>query len=517
MKQVVHIFRKDCRRLWLMICAVLLLIALHGYGEATIPSGSSGVAVGLSPYMVFYLLVVLSGVLLPIALLLLVVSVVQEESLVGSDQFWLTRPYHIGSLVLEKLLFVFVWAILPMFLHDVLLIRYFHLSLFSAASLLLWKHAQFALFLLIAAALAALSANFARFLLLAIGSIVMLLLAFYIVMQGGRETPSSESEAIYAGVASLAVVALGAACVLAYQYRYRRTGISKGLGLVFLFAAVLLIRFWPQKMTKYLSGRNVPPTLRSFQLRPDLDLKEIGHSSVDAVNTALSGVYMTFYPFQATGLPYDVGVVLEGFSAQFDSPGQKPTAVSSAAEVRFQSEADGRTRFIDAAGPNQLVPFIMVERGNFVRVKESEGTLSGEMHLDGYRTAVASVPVPPASERGRFAIAGRVCQVTSFPRESKLILSVECAELEPGNISRFQVRLLENNRVLLPEPSQPQANTAGSWPALLSPIRKTNYHWEFTVLKADMANPAEWANSAPHEMLVLAEETLGSVSCNFRI
>lgn len=46
MNQIVHIFRKDCRRLWQIIAAVLVFTFLHGYGDAT---NLSGRAIGLSP------------------------------------------------------------------------------------------------------------------------------------------------------------------------------------------------------------------------------------------------------------------------------------------------------------------------------------------------------------------------------------------------------------------------------------------------------------------------------------
>lgn len=101
---------------------------------------------GLSPYTLLYILAGLSLLLLPTTLFLLVVSVIQEESLVGSDKFWLTRPYSRRSLFVEKLLFVAVWAVLPMLLHDVILIRHFGFPLSSAFSLLAWKSAQFCFF-----------------------------------------------------------------------------------------------------------------------------------------------------------------------------------------------------------------------------------------------------------------------------------------------------------------------------------------------------------------------------------
>lgn len=107
----------------------------------------------------------------------------------GSEKFWLTRPYDRVSLFAEKLLFVLLWAFLPMLLHDVFLIRHFGFSLSSALGLLLWKSAQFGFFLLVAATVAVLSASFARAVLLAIVAIIITALTFYIVMQNSGDPP----------------------------------------------------------------------------------------------------------------------------------------------------------------------------------------------------------------------------------------------------------------------------------------------------------------------------------------
>src|SRR5215469_12171016 len=49
MNQIVHIFSKDCRRLWKVIFAVLMFTVLYGYGEV-IREGAGTYAVRLSPY-----------------------------------------------------------------------------------------------------------------------------------------------------------------------------------------------------------------------------------------------------------------------------------------------------------------------------------------------------------------------------------------------------------------------------------------------------------------------------------
>jgi len=512
MKQIVHIFRKDCRRLWPIIGAVLLLTVLHGYG-VVIETPGGGMAVGMSPYTLFIMLVALSGLLLPIAFFLLVVSVVQEESLVGSDQFWLTRPYKRRSLVLEKLLFVIVWAVLPMLVHDVTLIRHFDFSLPSAFDLLIWKQAQFGLFLLVAAALAALSSGFGRTVLLAIGSLLVLVLAFYAVLQHSGEMNLTPSSDVYIGVALLALTVLGAICVLAYQYRYRRATLSRLLGVGFLFACALLVRFWPNRITAYWSSRGASPLLESVQLRPDANLKGIGRSGLPQ-NAPIQG-HAIYYPFQATGLPADVGVSVVGISAQFAAAGQRAASLASSAQVRFQPVTAGESLFADAIGSYQLVSFIMFNNSDFERLKGYDGTVSGKLFLQGYRTARVRVPVPRPKESRYFAIAGRRCQVESYIRESRIGLVFQCVELEPGNTSRFDVRLLQNSQELLPSQAQGQNNTAGSWPALLSPIMKSSYHCEFQLPVAQGDSPGESVLGL--ELEVFSEKSLGTVDRDFRI
>ena len=80
-----------------------------------------------------------------------------------------------------------------------------------------------------------------------------------------------------------------------------------------------------------------------------------------------------------------------------------------------------------------MVSFDLYYAGDFERVKNLDGTVSGKLFLEGFRTAVARMPVPVPGERQEFAIADRKCTVLSFTREHKVALVFDCAELEPGN------------------------------------------------------------------------------------
>ena len=341
MNQVVHIFRKDCRHLWSTIVAVLVLTFFHGYGVVIDRGG--GYVMGWSPYVLVYILAALSVLFLPTTLFLLVVSVIQEESLVGSDKFWLTRPYSRRSLFLEKLLFVALWAVLPMILHDVVLVRYFGFPLSSAVSLLLWKSTQFCFFLMFAAAFAVLSASFGGALLRAIGAIVVTLLALLVVFQSANGAPNPDG-ANYGVLAVLAVAAVGAFAVIAFQYRYRITPVAGLLGVVAILACTLLARFWPDSLSARWSNRNHPHLLQSVQIRPDANLKNLAPPR--PAQDAAAQSRTVYYPFHADGLSDNVGFDI-GLSAEFASPGQKPAPMAWGAQVRFQPPSAGSPRFAD--------------------------------------------------------------------------------------------------------------------------------------------------------------------------
>jgi hypothetical protein len=512
MNQIAHIFRKDCRRLWQIIAAVLLFTFLHGYGDATMPS-AGGVAVGLSPYAIVFILASLSWLILPVLLFLLVVSVIQEESLVGSDKFWLTRPYDRVSLFLEKLLFVVLWAFLPMLLHDIFLIRHFGFSLSSAWGLLLWKSAQFGFFLVVAATVAVLSASFGRAVLIAIVTLVITAFIFFVVLYIPSDSPVGSLTVNYENLAVLALAAAGAVLVVGFQYRFRITSVAAVIAVAAIFACAFLVRFWPASLTPYLLNRYGSPLLQPVQLRPNASLKDI-HSLNQIQDPALQA-RTAYYPFQTVGLSDNVGVNLMGLTAHFASPGQKPASFYLAAATRFQPRAGGQRQFANMGSPDQLISFSAAFAADFDRLKDVDGTLSGNMVLEGFRSSVTRVPMPPPRARQDFAVGGRRCSVESFPRESKVALTFDCVELEPGDTSGFEVGLPRDDSGARSLQCQGQSSTAGSWPAFLSPILRTNYTCEFTPPPAGSDPPGEPAQG--QELLVFAEQSLGAMVRTFRI
>jgi hypothetical protein len=107
MIQSLHILRKDIRHLWvdLTIYAGLLIAS-----SATIPMRWNGAGTSNAALMFFAGLL---NVLIPLLWLVLIARLIHDESLVGDQQFWITRPYTWGSLVSAKLLFILLCLVLP--------------------------------------------------------------------------------------------------------------------------------------------------------------------------------------------------------------------------------------------------------------------------------------------------------------------------------------------------------------------------------------------------------------------
>ena len=86
MREILHIFRKDTRRLRYEIAVVLALVALFAWTEPRTSSAWDENTRRIN---------VLSGMLkllLPLAWWYLIVAVIHQEALAGDRQYWLTRP-----------------------------------------------------------------------------------------------------------------------------------------------------------------------------------------------------------------------------------------------------------------------------------------------------------------------------------------------------------------------------------------------------------------------------------------
>ena len=118
MNQTLRIFRKDARHHWPEILLSLVLLMLYCWSEIRdeYPERFYS-SVSFIPWLQFV------PILLPVAWFLLIVRLVQDESLVGDRQWWVTKPYDWPSLLTAKLLSFLVWFYVPVFCAQCFLLR----------------------------------------------------------------------------------------------------------------------------------------------------------------------------------------------------------------------------------------------------------------------------------------------------------------------------------------------------------------------------------------------------------
>jgi hypothetical protein len=110
MSQILNIFRKDTRRFWPEIAISLAVLAGLVCASRYISRWVLD-----HPDQGRMIVVFASLSLLAVASwLLLIVRVIQAESLVGDTQFWITRPYEWKKLLAAKVLFLGVYLYLPL-------------------------------------------------------------------------------------------------------------------------------------------------------------------------------------------------------------------------------------------------------------------------------------------------------------------------------------------------------------------------------------------------------------------
>ncbi len=319
MKQVVHIFRKDVRHHWLLIVTVLTLIALHArqamFGQASVAVGAS-----VSPIGLFYLLVGLSTVLMPLALVFAIAVVIQEEALVGTNQFWLTRPYSRRSLVCAKAAFFFAFLFLPLLAHHLFLISHFHFPISAAMPALLLTFGQLVALLVLFVTIAALTSTLPRFVLASILSVALTSIALVYTSASNTATWDPLGD-IRSAVAYLVVLIAGIA-ISAYQYATRRTTWARVAALAALCAVVVIFGLISlgAEWKIYSRFRAADSRLASVRLDPSMNLEGLTYVQSSANASAEQNFRTLSYPFQVAGLPSDLELQAFHLAGRLESP-----------------------------------------------------------------------------------------------------------------------------------------------------------------------------------------------------
>src|SRR5580704_2331667 len=236
MSQILHIFRKDARHRWPEILISLALLVVYATLQPRTWTEQEYNRAYLDTFIRY-----LPAILI-LSWVFLIVRLVQGETLVGDRQFWITRPYEWHKLLAAKLLGVFVFFHLPLFLMQITLLYMAKFPLGSSILGLLYVHALF-VFALVLPSLTIGSITSG------IGQTTIALLIVCVVLLGfaylasvlpasdvGVDSPDTEYAILY-----------GATCVavILIQFNYRRTLAARLIIGAVAMAMIATGAVWP--------------------------------------------------------------------------------------------------------------------------------------------------------------------------------------------------------------------------------------------------------------------------------
>jgi hypothetical protein len=241
MRQVWVIFKKDARRFWPEIALTWVLLAwlvrLDSWRSGFTPTSAEGWL----------------NLLLPFAWAYLTALVITEDALVGDRQFWLALPSRWASVFAAKLLFVIAFVHLPYGVASTVILSARGFSPWNfAAELLTSQINLLAVITLPAIAVAALVRNSVQFILAA-----LVLIALVVVLSGSImdvTAPWIRVDNVRTKLA-FTVFSIGAVFVAVLQYRARRVGIARAIGILAGVAAAGLYTYFPKEVSASMRCR----------------------------------------------------------------------------------------------------------------------------------------------------------------------------------------------------------------------------------------------------------------------
>lgn len=230
MSQILHIFRKDVRHHWPELLVSLLLLAAFVWYESTQWSGYP------QTFNPFHILLSFVNFLLPLSWCLLIVRLIQQESLVGDRQFWVTRPYEWPSLLFSKLFFLLIFIHVPLFVAQCILLKLAGFPVTPHIAGLFDMQIGLGFLFLAPLTLAVMTRSLAQALLVAIGVFLVLLAVGPLISLVPNHGISGalEDNGYFQGFLLLAAPI----AVIFWQYTRRRTAPSRG---ILLGAAALMV------------------------------------------------------------------------------------------------------------------------------------------------------------------------------------------------------------------------------------------------------------------------------------
>lgn len=298
MKQVFHVFKKDVRQHWMGISLVLILLGTY---TALAPSAWE------FRNATDAFLVTLLSPLVPIGWWLLIVRIVQGESLAGDRQFWVTRPYEWKQLLGAKILFIVLFINLPLLIAGMLLLARAGFSPLSYLPGLLWMQLLMGLIVLLPAVTVAAITTSVQQMAMVMLALLLAVIGLTYVSSRIPNTSIPAAETI-PGLAQNMILLGTAIAVIVLQYARRKTTRSFRLLLLAAIAVSLI-----EVATPYATLiARAYPLVPSGQQPP---VQFALHAPLPSIPTdphaARSSVDLSI-PLDVSGIARDTYILIEG-------------------------------------------------------------------------------------------------------------------------------------------------------------------------------------------------------------
>jgi hypothetical protein len=417
MNQILHIFRKDVRHRWIEILVSLALLIAHAWHVAhqwNVPSQNFDLTSSLWGALPWFL---------PASWCFLVIRAVQEESLVGDRQFWVTRPYEWKKLLAAKLLFVAASINLPLFIVDVVLLAKAGFSPVRYFPGLLWMQVLLLIFLVVpAAAVSVVTSTVVQVLLCVLGLVLYLI--------GVGELFSSIPNAGMSPGSGVAVVSdllvIGGVLVAAIflQYARRKTWASRML-IIGGAVAVLVIG----AVTPYgtIVARSYPPVTAGQQPAVALTIDPTPPLPPKKNENA----FLDMLPNVWIALPLRASGVAEGHVAQV-----RGTLVTiQASDGQHWSSSWNRGGSTLWPGEDRSVDVFAVDRKFFERVKSIPVNVHISVAQADYRETNAR---QITAKDGKFSVDGvGICRIEPYDNSNENMIACRAPLKSPSLIGHM--------------------------------------------------------------------------------
>jgi ABC-type transport system involved in multi-copper enzyme maturation permease subunit len=421
--QILHIFKNDVRHFWREIVLMVAIVVAYAWNTSSHSqeSGSFFFDIGFS-----FSSQILS-LLVPVSFIFLILRAVHTECPVGDRQFWVTRPYDWRKLLAAKLLLVFTFINLPLFILQVFLLwragfwppRYLRGLL---GLQVLWVAFVF----LPAATLAVVTVSIGQFVLTLLGVLLYLIAAIALV----SKVPNIGVEGAAGIPGSLSFIAVYAAffLVVLWQYARRRTVRSRMVLLGLAAAVPILLAITPYRT---IIARVYPAPAAGQALPVRLAFDPAKPASLKGGYPEKNRVHIK--------LPLLVSGMVEGSMV---SEGGRMESIQAPGGLRWESRWEGGYGSVLANRPHTSET-ITIDKDFYERVKSVPVkiqitfalTLSRATEVD-HVVASAAPFAAPGDGRCSFSPLARNKAVCLFPVKSQvMLLSAKSEEItcRPGD------------------------------------------------------------------------------------